>query len=212
MNEIQRRITPQQRFIPHGHKLSIGLIHSPSVEAAKLATLDACAFNQQGCLSLHSIYVKHDARSFLTLLAEAMAEYEGLHPRGDLSISECGAISNLREAVRYEAANDPENVSIIHSSGNTAWTVIYRNSPNLAPSVLNRVVTIQPWPNDITKLGSERQYLSTMAVESKLLNTEIDYGVPRICLLGRSQHPYHDWHHDGFQPLGSLVRWQDIEL
>ena len=210
--EIQQRILPHQRFIPHGHKLSIGLIDKPSKEAARLAVQDACAFNQQGCLSLHSIYVMKDAPSLLPLIAEAMAEYEKVNPRRSLTLSESGAISNLRETVRYEVASDPENTAILHSSGNTNWTVIYRNSPTLIPSVLNRVITIQPWPDDISELGSERHYLSTLAMEPELLNTEINYEISRICPLGQSQQPTLDWHHDGFLPLGSLVRWLDMQL
>ncbi len=212
MEKIQERISPQQRFIPHGHKLSIGLINKPTLQAAKLTVQDACAFNQQGCLSLHSIYVKQNARDFLPMLADAMAEYENNNPRGEISLSESGAISNLRETVRYAASNDPENTALIHSDGNTHWTAIYTSSPTLSPSTLNRVITVQPWPEEFSTLGSERQFLSTIAMEPELIKENTHLDVPRICALGKSQQPPLDWHHDGFQPLASLVRWQDIQL
>lgn len=211
MVEIQGRISPRQRFIPHGHKLSIGLVESPSAEAARLVAQDACAFNQQGCLSLHTVYVMEAAREFLPLLAKAMREYEAVHPRGEIGISESGAISNLREVVRYEAANDPESAKLEHSAEDTSWTAIYRNSPTLTPSVLNRVVTIQPWPEDFTDLGTEREFISTLAMERTLLSMGRVLDVPRICALGESQMPSLTWHHDGFPPLGSLVRWRDID-
>ena len=211
MAEIQRRISPRQSFIPHGHKLSIGLVEKPSAEAAELVVRDACAFNQQGCLSLHTVYVMEGARKFLPMVAEAMRAYEVVNPRGEISISESGAISNLREVVRYEAANDPENVAIEHSLGTTSWTVIYRNSPTLVPSVLNRVISVQPWPDHFAELGAEREYLSTLAVESHLLCRGKFFDAPRICKLGESQMPGLTWHHDGFAPLGSLVRWRDID-
>lgn len=211
MHEIQKRISPQQRFIPHGHKLSIGLVQTPSAHAAKLVVQDACAFNQQGCLSLHTVYVKENAREFLPLLAEAMSAYESENPRGQIGISESGAISNLREVIRYEAANEPENFALEHSEGNTSWTAIYKNTPTLTPSVLNRVITLQPWPENISKLGPELEFISTLAVEKSLLNNSTDYNIPRICALGESQKPSLNWHHDGFEPLRSLVRWLDIE-
>lgn len=213
MTEIQKRISPRQRFIPHGHKLSIGLVEKPTAEAAELVVRDACAFNQQGCLSLHTVYVMDNARDFLPLLADAMRNYEMQNPRGEIRLSECGAISNVREVVRYEAANDPENVAIEHSSGDTSWTVIYRNAPTLSPSVLNRVITVQPWPrsNDIAELGDEREFISTLAVEDSLVDQSKIIDVPRICTLGESQMPSLTWHHDGFAPLGSLVRWRDID-
>lgn len=213
MAEIQKRISPRQRFIPHGHKLSIGVVHKPSAKAAELIVQDACAYDQQGCLSLHTVYVVENARGFLPMLAEAMASYEKTDPRSEISISESGAISNLREVVRYDAANDPENAALEHSLGNTNWTVIYRNSPTLIPSPLNRVLSVQPWPlyNQLSSLGSEREYLSTIAVEEPLMERAKLWDVPRICKLGDSQRPSLTWHHDGFTPLASLVRWRDID-
>jgi hypothetical protein len=211
MEEIQRRISPKQRFIPHGHKLSIGLLESPSPEAAELVVRDACAFNQHGCLSLHTIYVVNDAQKFLPMLAEAMQAYELANPRGEIGISESGAISNLREVVRYEAANDPDNIKLEHSIGDTSWTAIYRNSPTLTPSVLNRVVTVRPWPENFSDLGTEREFISTMAMEKDLISKGKFFDIPRVCLLGQSQKPSLTWHHDGFAPLSSLVRWRDID-
>jgi hypothetical protein len=210
MEDVQRRISPSQRFIPHGHKLSIGLVDSPSPVAAELVVRDACAFNQQGCLSLHTVYVMNNAREFLPMLAKAMRAYELENPRGEISISESGAISNLREVVKYEAANHPELTALEHSAGDTNWTAIYRNSPTLTPSVLNRVITVQPWPEDFTDLGAERKYLSTLAIEKSLLTRGKFFDVPRICALGESQMPSLTWHHDGYAPLNSLVRWRDI--
>ena len=211
MEEIQGRISPRQRFIPHGHKLSIGLVKAASTEAAELVVRDACAFNQQGCLSLHTVYVMEGAREFLPILAKAMREYEVMNPRGEIRTSESGAISNMREVVRYEAANDPENAALEHSAGDTSWTAIYRNSPTLVPSALNRVVTVQPWPEDFTDIGAERDFISTLAVERPLLSIGKFFDIPRICVLGESQMPSLTWHHDGFAPLGSLVRWRDID-
>jgi len=208
---IQQKISPQQRYIPHGHKLSIGLIKSPTKDAADKVVKDACAFNQQGCLSLHTIYVMENARAFLPLLANAMAEYEQANPRGEISLSESGAISNLRETVRYEASCDPDNVALEHSKGNTNWTALYKNSPTLLPSTLNRVISVQPWPEDFSQLGEERHYLSTLSTEPELLEQLQELEIPRICLLGRAQKPSLSWHHDGFEPLASLMRWRDIE-
>ena len=214
MDAILERMRPHQRFIPHGHKLSIGLIDKPSRAAAELAVKDACSFNQQGCLSLHTVYAREGARDFLPLLAEAMEEFERREPRGEISFSESGAITNLRETVRYEAANDPENYALLHSDGDTCWTAIYRNSPLLIASPLNRVISVQPWPENPELLGSEFSFISTLAVEenSAILACVDGLDIPRVCPLGRSQQPSLFWHHDGFAPLSSLIRWRDREL
>lgn len=211
MQEIQKRIHPNQTFIPHGHKLSIGLIERATPEAAKLIANDACQFNQQGCLSLHAVYVMNNPETLLPMLAHEMQQYELKHPRGEISISESGMISNQREVMKYESANAPNKTSITHSNENTTWTAIYKNSPTLAPSTLNRLVTIHPWPENFEALGQERHFISTLATQPHLIEHIQHLDIPRICLIGKSQQPHLTWHHDGFAPLASLIRWRDIE-
>ncbi|MGJ8673221.1 acyl-CoA reductase [Rubritalea sp.] len=211
---IHAQLSPNQRFIPHGHKISFALIDKPSVKNAQLAAIDASLYDQQGCLSPHAIYVKEDAQSFAPLLAKAMQNYGQLNPRSPISISESGAIRNLRETIRYQSAQTPEQYQLFESEQDTSWTVIYENDPTLRPSPQNRVIYVRPWPSDPKKLGAELKYLSTIALSplSGLLK-DAEYLTPaRICQLGKAQHPHLFWHHDGFSPLASLVTWQDIHL
>ena len=83
-------------FIGHGHRIGIAIIDEPTPKAAQLAARDIGLFNQSGCLSLQTIYLK-DPCAFGPLLAEAMTNFEEQNPRGALSLSEAGAITNLRE-------------------------------------------------------------------------------------------------------------------
>jgi len=123
------------------------------------------------------------------MLATAMQAYEESHPRDPISLSESGAITNLRESIRYEAANAPDSYEILHSDGTEL-------------------------------LGAEANYLSTIAIDSsdaireelKQLEELNQLHIPRICPIGRSQQPSLLWHHDGFAPLSSLVKWRDREL
>lgn len=217
IESIRSRLSPHQQLIAHGHKLSITLIEKPCPEAAASAAHDICSHNQQGCLSTHAVYVRHDAAAFPPLLAEAMADYEATHPRSPLSLSESGAISNLRSTAAYLAANDPEQHQLLTSGAdNTAWTVIYRADPTLSPSPLNRCAFVHPWPADSTSLGAEISYLSTLALhpfsEQHIDQTLAEFSIPplRICPSGKSQQPHLLWHHDGIPPLASLVTWHDI--
>ncbi|WP_018970606.1 acyl-CoA reductase [Rubritalea marina] len=211
---VHARLTPQQRFIPHGHKLSIGLIDKPNSKHAQLAARDASIFNQNGCLSPHAIYVQQDAAAFAPMLAEAMERYAESDPRGEIGLSESGAIRNLRETTRYRAAQSPEKIQLYESDGDTRWTVIYDESPRLELCPGNRCIYVRPWPEDLSTLGSEVEYLSTIALAPlpKLLDTVAPLEAPRICQLGQAQFPDLFWHHDGFAPLASLVTWQDIHL
>ncbi|MEO1855977.1 MAG: acyl-CoA reductase [Rubritalea sp.] len=211
---IHSRLTPQQRFIPHGHKISFGLIDKPSAKNAQLAAIDASLFNQQGCLSPHAIYVKQGAAEFAPMLAKAMESYGQRDPRYAIDLSESGAIRNLRETVRYKAAQDSDNYQLYESKGDTSWTVIFENSPVLHPSPLNRTIYVRPWPEDPRELGKELEYLSTIALSPlpALLKIVECLTPTRVCQLGKAQYPHLFWHHDGFAPLASLISWQDIHL
>lgn len=211
---IHAQLQPQQRFIPHGHKISFALIDRPSQKNAQLAAIDASLFNQQGCLSPHVIYVKENAKAFAPMLAQAMQHFSTTSPRGPISLSESGAIRDLRETLRYQAAQDPEQYALYESLGNTHWTVIYTHNPTLEISPLHRTIYVKPWCSDLSQLGDETQHLSTIALSPlpHLLKEVETLQAPRICPLGKMQHPHLFWHHDGFAPLASLVTWQDIHL
>lgn len=214
IDSIHARLTAKQTFIPHGHKISFALIDRSSVKNAQLAATDASLFDQQGCLSPHAIYVKEGASEFAPLLAKAMQQYGQKNPRALLSISESGAIRNLRETIRYQAAQAPDHFQLYESEGNTNWTVIFENDSTLRPSPQNRVIYVRPWPSNPQNLGNELEYLSTIALSplSGLLKDVECLNPPRICQLGKAQQPHLFWHHDGFAPLASLVTWQDIHL
>ena len=92
-------------FVGHGHRIGIAIIDEPTPKAAQLAARDIGLFNQSGCLSLQTIYLK-DPFAFGPLLAEAMTNFEEQDPRGPVSLSEAGAITNLREETRYLMAQD----------------------------------------------------------------------------------------------------------
>ena len=219
---IHAKLLPHQRFIAHGHKVSFALLESPSREAARLAARDIAAFDQNGCLSPHAMYLLEGAEEFAALLAEEMDILEQTNPRGDLSLSEHGAISNLREVCRYRAAN-AKDTRLWESSGSTAWSVIYESDSKLKLSCLNRTIYVKPWPQPtqstqptqlIEALGDEIHHLSTVALHplNKTTLRAVEALSPsRICALGKMQSPSLFWHHDGHPTLSNLVRWRDIE-
>ncbi|MBK1829663.1 hypothetical protein JIN77_02915 [Verrucomicrobiaceae bacterium R5-34] len=213
MQQVQEQIRPDQTFIPHGHKLSIGVVTADFEQAATLAAKDSSLFNQRGCLSPHAIYVQGDARKFATLMAQKMARFNQHTPAESLSLSEAGAVANLRETTRFLAANG-DTTELWHS-GDLAWTVIWENDSTLKLSCLNRCVYIKPLPEPCTAetLGAEAHYLSTIALhpfDPDLAERLAELPAHRICPLGKSQEPSLFWHHDGFAPLASLVKWKDI--
>ena len=186
-------------FVGHGHRIGIAIIDEPTPKAAQLAARDIGLFNQSGCLSLQTIYLK-DPFAFGPLLAEAMTNFEEQDPRGPLSLSEAGAITNLREETRYLMAQDPKSHALWHSPGSTAWTIIFENDSRLALSPGNRTIFLRPMPDDFSNLT----HLSGIALHP--YEERPNLPSPRIFPLGEAQSPPALWPHDGILPLASLVR------
>jgi hypothetical protein len=220
LDTFRERLPRSSRLIEHGPKLSIAVVFKPDASAAEQVTQDLLAHDQRGCLSVQAVYVEGGtdaAKAFAALLATAMENARSASPRGDISLSDSGAISNARELARFRAANG-NDVALWESAGNTQWTVVYDHSPALMPGPLNGFVTVHPLPPEVLlrdALGPEIAHLSTVAIHpfSDAHADRLDpLEVPRICPLGRSQHPPLFWHHDGRPPLADLVVWRDRSL
>ena len=188
-------------FVGHGHRIGIAIIDEPTPKAAQLAARDIGLFNQSGCLSLQTIYLK-DPFAFGPLLAEAMTNFEEQDPRGPVSLSEAGAITNLREETRYLMAQDSKSHALWHSPRSTAWTIIFENNPRLALSPGNRTIFLRPMPDNFSKF----RHLSGIALHP--YEERCNLPSPRIFPLGEAQFPPALWPHDGILPLASLVRHQ----
>jgi len=213
MAQVLDQLRPDQVFIPHGHKISIGIVTGDFENAAALAAKDCSLFNQRGCLSPHAIYVQGDVRQFAQFFTKEMDKFNQHTPAEPLSLSEAGAVTNLRETTRFTAVNE-DSTELWHSY-DLAWTVVFENSSVLKLSCLNRCVYVKPLPEDISpsNLGSEAAHLSTIALhpfDKSLAESLTTLPAHRICPLGKSQQPDLFWHHDGFDPLASLVKWKDL--
>lgn len=214
-----RQETPSHvNLLLHGPKLSVALVTSDPEAGAKQATHDISLFDQQGCLSIHNVYLhpasEIDLPIFADLLATEMEQFNAQSPRAPLPPNQSGVITSLREAVRFESASRPESVRLWASEGSTDWTVIMDADPSITVSPLNRVAYVKPWPaDDLRKLGPERSSLASLALHPYTEETAHSCqatGATRICPLGETQHPPLFWHHDGISPLAALVTWLDF--
>lgn len=217
---FSRRTPASIRLIPHGQRLSIGLVTGDPANAARLAARDVSLYDQQGCLSTHAVYVDRNAGcsldTFAAHLADEMERFDAEAPRGPLTGSEAGAITNLRETTRFHAASRPDEVALWESRPGTNWTVIRERDPLLKASILNRVVYVKPWPDaaPLAALGPELRHLACLAIHpfpgTADLPTCVAAGPSRICAMGETQFPPLTWHQDGIPPVASLVSWTDI--
>jgi hypothetical protein len=208
-------VSPQQRFVGHGHKVSLAVIFSDrDFASAPLVARDVSLFDQQGCLSPHVIYVAQEPEKYAATLAREMELFDLQSPRAVLSPAEAAQIAETRDRVRLQAANG-KPVQIYASENSTNWTVIFERDETFVASCLNRVVHVKPLPRNLTAtLAPVREHLSAAAIwpatpefASRLVGT----GITRICPVGAMQSPPFTWHQDGGQNLASLVSWIDFE-
>lgn len=213
---FRQRVRANQRFVPHAHRYSFGVVfEDPRFASVAGAARDASLFDQQGCLSPHVFYVEPGiAREYARRLAEAMARFETETPRGALSVGEQSDIAALRGEFTFRAAMDPE-VGIWKSEDSTAWTVLLDPNKNFTPSCLNRVIFVKPLPAALdaavlrirANLSTAGIFPATRENAARVATT----GVSRVCPIGAMQFPPLTWHHDGWPVLGPLVRWIDFE-
>lgn len=219
IDHFRRRARPDQRFVAHGHRISIGVVFDdPDFASVAHAARDASLFDQQGCLSPHCFYVAGSAaEQYAAMLAGEMEKFQAHTPRGAVSLSEAAAMDELRGTHAFREANG-ERVRVWASANTNAWTVVFDADPRFAASCLNRVIFVRPLPEDAREFTAALipagAHLSTVAIwPSSRANAGrvLPLGASRICEIGRMQSPPWTWHQDGGQTLASLVRWIDWE-
>jgi hypothetical protein len=213
---FQKLARPGQRFIAHGHKVSLGIVFDdPAFESVANAARDASLFDQQGCLSPHVFYIAEPcAREYAARLAGEMEAFNRKNPRAKIPAQDSAAIQNLRDDCEFRAANGG-GMEVWKSGVGTDWTVVFDTNPKFTTSCLNRVIFVKPLPQDIAAtIGEARAHLSTIAIHPTTRENArkaAELGATRVCPVGQMQNPHFTWHQDGGQNLAPLVRWIDFE-
>jgi hypothetical protein len=229
LDDLRRRLPGNVRFIPHGHRVSLGcvtreVLSKPGVTTmAARAAWDVAAWNQQGCLSPHVIYAETGGitspRDFAALIAGELDRLEGTHPRGPLSGAEAAAIAQRRALYEVRAAHDGET-RLWASRESTAWTVVYEPDPAFQCSCLNRFVYVKPLDEAehlvraVESLRGKVSSIGLAAPDNRALDLVREFGrwgVTRVCSVGSMQRPPLTWRHDGRPTLGDLMTWTDWE-
>ena len=226
---IRQRVPAKARFLGYGHRVSFAYVAGGELagrnarSVAGQAATDVVAWNQQGCLSPHVIYVEHGGgvppEQFAELLAAELERREESEPRGELPVPAAAAIASRRSFYEVRAAHSPDTRHWC-SRNSTAWTVVYEADPRFQLSCLNRFVYVKG-VKDLTdalqNADSIRGQVSTVGLaapedKAPALTLELArWGVARVCRLGQMQSPPLPWRHDGRPALADLVRWTDWE-
>ena len=226
---VRCRVPRRTKFLGYGHRLSLAAVGREALTKqnaraiAAGAALDVSFFDQQGCVSPHVVYVERGCEAapaeFAALLAKEMDAVDSRLPRGRISPEEAAQIQQFRGANEFREMTGQGGM-VYSSEGSTAWTVVFEDSPEFAPSCLNRVVRVKPL-DDLMELlrllEPVKEYLQTIGIAASEERTKAlaeglgRLGASRICTIGRMQYPPASWHHDGRPNLSELVRWVDLE-
>jgi hypothetical protein len=226
---IRHRVPPKVRFLGYGQRVSFGYVASGALSgfnASKIvprAATDVVAWNQLGCLSPHVIYVEHGgavaAEQFAEMLADELAKREETEPRGEVAKETAAAIASRRAFYQVRAAHSPDTRHW-QSWNSTAWTVVYEADARFQLSCLNRFIYVKGVADLKAALENADQIrgkVSTVGLAApedqagEFARQLAQWGVTRVCPLGRMQDPPLTWRHDGRPALGDLVTWTDFE-
>jgi hypothetical protein len=226
---IRARLPARVRFLGYGQRVSFGLVTREVLREETVADIvsraadDVIAWDQNGCLSPHAIYVEErgpvESDKFAELLALELMKREAMEPRGKISTETAATIASRRAICETLAAHRAD-VKIWASQNSTAWTVVFEHDVRFQFSPLNRFIYVKPVPDVATVLqGVDAIHgkVSTIGIAAppekmnELARQFARWGATRICPLGQIQNPPLNWRHDGRPPLGDLVTWTDYE-
>ena len=227
--EIRRRLPAKVRFLGYGQRVSFGFVtrevlcDETIAEIISRAADDVIAWDQNGCLSPHVIYVEErgavESDKFAQRLAVELAKREATEPRWKISVEESAAIAS-RRAIYETLAAHRADAKIWSSQNSTAWTVIFEHDVNFRFSPLNRFIYVKPVPDVAAVMPGVDQIqglVSTVGIAAppekmrELARRFARWGATRICSLGQMQNPPLTWRHDGRPALGDLITWTDFE-
>jgi hypothetical protein len=229
LSAIRQQLPLAKRLVGYGHRVSFGYVEKLANEVMGTRAIlsrtadDVIAWNQQGCLSPHVIYVEQfgslKPERFAEMLAEELEARNDAMPRGPIHTNEAAAISTARRFYKIRSTNNVGTL-LWESEESTNWTVVYEDEKQFQTSPLNRFIFIKPIEHleeALHVLEPVRESMSTVglaASEARMRELAVPlarWGMPRICPLGQMQRPPLAWRHDGRPPLGELIRWSDLE-
>jgi hypothetical protein len=227
---IRQRVPAKVRFLGYGHRVSFAYVSGQALSGGNIrkvierAGADVVAWDQQGCLSPHVVYVEEGgalaAERFAEALAEELERREASEPRGTVPAEAASAIASRRGFYEIRAAHSPDTRQWC-SKNSTAWTVVFEADPRFQLSCLNRFIYVKG-VKDLTEAlqsaESVRDKVSTVGLAAaeeqapEMATALARWGAKRVCPLGQMQNPPLAWRHDGRPALADLVTWTDVEL
>ena len=228
LRAMRARCGVDTRFIPFGHRVSIG--HLTRDDAAALdgdladrIARDALLYDGEGCLSLHALFVeaadepRHSGVSGSELLHEVGAALATAcervaveFPAGPWSPQRSAAIAAYRNLAAFRAASGSGAVF----RGGDATIVVDppRDDP---PPLLPRVLPLIAVADDnalAAYVATQRlpvQAIGVVRADARAVALAERIGAVRVAPFGTMQDPPLGGHHGGAPRIADFVRWID---
>jgi Acyl-CoA reductase (LuxC) len=215
MREIRSRCAANARFIPFGHRTSVGYIArealadaSETYDLARAAALDALLYDGDGCLSPHAIFAERGGAlspdSFAATLARACDDVAGVFPA---AASQADArVATYRDRMRFRA--DALGLGAVLPGSNGPHLVVFDPPREEPPPLLPRTIGVYPIDSPeemLSYVRSRRLPLEAIGAAPspgpELLTLFIAAGASRIATLGRLQDPPLAGNHCGYKRI-----------
>lgn len=224
ISDVACRVPPATHFIGYPNRVGAALVTRSALSAqrarelARGAALDVATFDQQGCVSPHTIYAETGGAvgplDFARQLGDALEKLSQEIPRGVMSPGESALIHQQRAHAEIRGA------TVLAGERGTEWTVIVEEGAEFEPSPLNRVIcvcSVDDLSEAVAALEKVGNRLQTVAVageedEVRSLAARLGaIGATRVVPVGEAAWPAPHWHHDGRFQFMDLVRFVDLE-
>lgn len=214
---IRSRCGLETRFVPFGHRASIGRLSAAGVaalddERADAIVRDALLYDGEGCLSLHATFVTARGEAFAAVadqLARACERAALEFPAGVRSAERTAALGAYRSLARFRAATSD---TLLVERGHA---LLAETAPDVAPPLLPGVIPLIAIDSDddvasyVTAHRLPVQALGVDAVDAAAIALAARIGAVRTCLFGTMQDPPAAGHHGGEPRIAPFVRWID---
>ncbi|MDB5071869.1 MAG: acyl-CoA reductase [Candidatus Eremiobacteraeota bacterium] len=230
LRTIRARCGVDARFIPFGHRASIGRLTRAEAEQlddalAERIARDALLYDGEGCLSLHALFVHSDAARHgaasagdetlahvARVLAGACERVAVEFPGGSRAPGRAAQVGAYRSLATFRAAGGRGGVL----RGGDATLVVDppRDEP---PPFLPRVLPLIAVPSDdaVAAYAAEQrlpvQALGVVAPDARAAALAERIGAVRVAPFGAMQDPPVAGHHGGAPRIAHFVRWIDRE-
>jgi len=225
MQAVAARVTPAQRLVQHGHRLSVAVLGEGALSggaldaAAEALALDVALWDQQGCLSPVALYLLGRESVPVTLLDPLAAAFERTSarlPRGRVELEAAAELAHERDTAELRSAADGS----VRVRSSPAFSLVAEADARFRGSPLHRFLRVHPVRDPealLAALAPLGPHLAAVgvaglgALAGRLEPELAAIGASRICSLGTMQAPPLAWCHDQQGVLLPLARLADVE-